>query len=196
MNPNSKPLLTRSPQLYTPNPNPNSNPKSDVFTYTIDWQTYEQVNIKTDSRRHIRRTGEDWHQVEFDPNPDHLSNKPKYNKKGHLVGGIKVNKEHKYPALVAAFQEFDKDGSGTIDAEEVQKVMVSLGRDMTTDEVSKWIEEADANGDGIIDYTEFAEYMMNKDRKYPEIVRAFREFDKVCGRSRVVVSGEGGVKVG
>ena len=56
--------------------------------------------------------------------------------------------------LSIAFKLFDKDNSGTIDADEVSKV---LGKNLAAEE-SIWedvIREIDINGDGKIDFYEF-----------------------------------------
>jgi calmodulin len=50
-----------------------------------------------------------------------------------------------------AFRVFDKDGSGTISAEELRRVLLSLGENLTDAEVEDMIQMADVNGDGSID---------------------------------------------
>ena len=51
----------------------------------------------------------------------------------------------------AAFAVFDKDGSGTISAEELRQVMKSLGEDLTDREIDEMIAEADKDKNGTID---------------------------------------------
>jgi Ca2+-binding EF-hand superfamily protein len=51
----------------------------------------------------------------------------------------------------AAFQVFDRDGSGTISAEELRNVMKSLGEALSDDEIDEMLKEADADGNGTID---------------------------------------------
>jgi len=63
--------------------------------------------------------------------------------------------------LKEAFKVFDKDGNGKISHEELKTVMESLGENLSETEVSNMIQEADLNGDGQIDYSEFIQ-MMNK----------------------------------
>ena len=60
----------------------------------------------------------------------------------------------------AAFQLFDKDGGGSIDASEVANV---LGQNAASDQAvwDEVIREVDTNGDGQIDFEEFVT-MMNK----------------------------------
>lgn len=53
--------------------------------------------------------------------------------------------------LRAAFGVFDKDGSGTIDTEELRHLMKSIGEDLTDEQIEEMIREADKDGDGCID---------------------------------------------
>merc|ERR1712137_518746 len=54
-----------------------------------------------------------------------------------------------------AFAIFDKDGSGTITADELRQVMMNMGEKLSKEEVDDMIREADADGNGEIDYEEF-----------------------------------------
>lgn len=58
-----------------------------------------------------------------------------------------------------AFNVFDKDGSGSISANELRAVMTNLGEKLTDEEVNAMIKEADVDGDGEIDYGEFVKMM-------------------------------------
>ena len=51
-----------------------------------------------------------------------------------------------------AFQYFDKDGSGTITAEELRNCLQSEDQTLTDEEINKLISEVDTNDDGMIDY--------------------------------------------
>ena len=53
--------------------------------------------------------------------------------------------------LRAAFEVFDQDGSGTISADEMRRVMKSIGEDLTDAEIEEMIKEADTDGNGSID---------------------------------------------
>jgi len=61
-----------------------------------------------------------------------------------------------------AFMYFDKDNSGTISAEELKMCLQSEDQTMTDEEVNRLIGEVDQNCDGLIDYKEFLEMMMDR----------------------------------
>ena len=54
---------------------------------------------------------------------------------------------------------FDTDGSGKISSGELKKVMLNLGEQLTDEEIDEMIREADADGDGEVDYDEFVKMM-------------------------------------
>lgn len=59
----------------------------------------------------------------------------------------------------STFQVFDKDGDGKISMAELKTVMANLGENLTNDEIEEMIREADADGDGEVDYEEFVKMM-------------------------------------
>jgi calmodulin len=61
-----------------------------------------------------------------------------------------------------AFNAFDKDNSGMIDAEELGGVLRTLGQDVTDDEVQDMMNLADGDRSGHIDFWEFATLMLHK----------------------------------
>ena len=65
---------------------------------------------------------------------------------------VKTNEEAE---LKAAFNYFDKDGSGKISPGELRLVMKGLGENLTDDAFEMLLEEADTDGDGEINYHEF-----------------------------------------
>lgn len=80
-----------------------------------------------------------------------------------------------------AFDEFDKDGSGTISTKELLQVMRSIGQNPTEDEILELVMESDLNGDGTIDFQEFLTMMKKKSSEADqteELKMAFKMFDK------------------
>ncbi|KAK3936687.1 hypothetical protein QBC46DRAFT_394370 [Diplogelasinospora grovesii] len=76
----------------------------------------------------------------------------------HLMSQ-KVKETDTEQELINAFKVFDQDGSGTISTEELRNVLRSLGENLTDAELDEMIHLADENGDGQIDYQEFAKIM-------------------------------------
>merc|ERR1712070_427528 len=79
-----------------------------------------------------------------------------------------------------AFDLFDTDGSGTIDAKELKVAMRALGFEPKKEEIKKLISDIDKDGSGTIDFNEFLEMMtakMGKKDSKEEILKAFRLFD-------------------
>ena len=64
--------------------------------------------------------------------------------------------------IISAFRVFDKDGNGTLSTKELRHIMTTIGDKLTDEEVDQMIEEADIDGDGVINYEEFVRMMMAK----------------------------------
>ncbi|KAH0764177.1 hypothetical protein KY285_000048 [Solanum tuberosum] len=67
--------------------------------------------------------------------------------------------------LKDAFSVFDVDKNGSISAEELQKVMKSIGEECSLDKCRKMIGGVDCDGDGMIDFEEFKVMMIGKRKK-------------------------------
>lgn len=79
-----------------------------------------------------------------------------------------------------AFDLFDTDGSGSIDAKELKVAMRALGFEPKKEEIRKMIADIDKDGSGNIDFDEFLSMMTLKmgDRdSNAEMEKAFRLFD-------------------
>merc|ERR1711956_73059 len=61
-----------------------------------------------------------------------------------------------------AFDLFDTDGSGTIDAKELKVAMRALGFEPKKEEIKKMIADIDKDGSGTIDFEEFLMMMTAK----------------------------------
>jgi len=83
--------------------------------------------------------------------------------------------------LKEAFNEFDKDGSGSISTAELLHVMRAMGENPTEDDVLNLMMEADLDGSGTIEFPEFLELMKQKycDINVEDDIRdAFNIFDR------------------
>ncbi|ONH96511.1 hypothetical protein PRUPE_7G133900 [Prunus persica] len=80
-----------------------------------------------------------------------------------------------------AFELFDTDGSGTIDAKELNVAMRALGFEMTEEQITQMIADVDKDGSGAIDFDEFVHMMTAKigerDTK-EELMKAFHLIDQ------------------
>lgn len=79
-----------------------------------------------------------------------------------------------------AFDLFDTDGSGTIDAKELKVAMRALGFEPKKEEIRKMIAEIDKDGSGTVNFDEFLDMMtvkMGERDSREEILKAFRLFD-------------------
>ncbi|OIS97830.1 PREDICTED: calcium-dependent protein kinase 26-like [Nicotiana attenuata] len=101
-----------------------------------------------------------------------------------IAAMLHINKAEKEDYLSAAFSYFDKDGSGYITADELQKACEEFGiKDVRLDEI---IQEVDQDNDGRIDYKEFVAMMQKGNanlgnRRLPNNFNiGFRDPTKVC----------------
>ncbi len=62
--------------------------------------------------------------------------------------------------LRKTFRLFDKNGDGQISVQELRESLSSLGEEISEDEAREMIKEADVDGDGYINFEEFARVMV------------------------------------
>ena len=96
--------------------------------------------------------------------------------KGRSAGLTEEQKQE----IREAFDLFDTDGSGTIDAKELKVAMRALGFEPKKEEIKKMIADIDKDGSGTIDFEEFLQMMtakMGERDSREEIMKAFRLFD-------------------
>lgn len=88
--------------------------------------------------------------------------------------------EEQKQEIKEAFDLFDTDGSGSIDAKELKVAMRALGFEPKKEEIRKMIADIDRDGSGTIDFSEFLSMMSAKMAERDpreEIMKAFRLFD-------------------
>ncbi|CAM6053973.1 unnamed protein product [Sphagnum tenellum] len=79
-----------------------------------------------------------------------------------------------------AFDLFDTDGSGSIDAAELKVAMRALGFESKNEDIRKMLEKIDEDKSGVIEFDEFVKMMTDKmgERDSKEkILSAFQLFD-------------------
>ncbi|XP_048585333.1 calmodulin isoform X2 [Nematostella vectensis] len=79
-----------------------------------------------------------------------------------------------------AFKFFDKDGNGHITTRELGAIMRSLGQNPTENELQDMVNEVDYDGNGVVDFHEFVNMMINQNNNtldQNELLEAFRTFD-------------------
>lgn len=52
------------------------------------------------------------------------------------------------------FNEFDTDGSGSVDADELESIIASLEMDISAAQVAVILQEADTDGSGVVEFNE------------------------------------------
>eukprot|EP01051_Picozoa_sp_SAG22_P022959 SAG22_NODE_5718_length_965_cov_1.461894_1_plen_250_part_10 len=66
--------------------------------------------------------------------------------------------------IKALFVELDADGSGELDAEEIEQVLLRMGRPLSTRALAEAMEEMDLDGSGDVDFQEFRAWYIDQKR--------------------------------
>jgi Ca2+-binding EF-hand superfamily protein len=66
-------------------------------------------------------------------------------------------KKYSQDELRAAFRQFDQDGSGYIQANELESIMQKMGRRCNKAEIDAMVKSLDKSGDGQIGFDEFVQ---------------------------------------
>ncbi|XP_030836871.1 caltractin [Strongylocentrotus purpuratus] len=88
--------------------------------------------------------------------------------------------EEQKQEIQEAFDLFDTEGTGTIDAKELKVAMRALGFEPKKEEIKKMIQDIDKEGSGTIDFNDFLQLMtakMSEKDSKEEILKAFKLFD-------------------
>lgn len=86
-------------------------------------------------------------------------------KSGNPTGSKKLRNElseEQKQEIKEAFDLFDSEGVGAIDAKELKVAMRALGFEPKKEEIRKILQELDKNGDGMIKFEEFFDIMTIK----------------------------------
>ena len=88
--------------------------------------------------------------------------RPAARRKQDTKGNKMALTEEQKQEIREAFDLFDTDGSGSIDAKELKVAMRALGFEPKREEIKKLISEVDKDGTGVIDFPEFLDMMTAK----------------------------------
>ena len=93
---------------------------------------------------------------------------------------VPEDKLHQYKE---SFDFFDRDKSGTISPEEIQKLLKNYGYPMAMEEVKKLVNKIDTDGDGELNFEEFVTLLQTQtifvdDDESDPLLEAFKSFDK------------------
>ena len=64
--------------------------------------------------------------------------------------------------VIKAFKFFDKEGNGLININELKNIMLSVGKNISEEELNDMLKEADIVMDGYINYEEFIRSLLIK----------------------------------
>ena len=95
---------------------------------------------------------------EFDQNKD---GKVTFDEFFHVVN-VRMKSPLTEEELTQAFNLFDKDQSGKINASELKKALSEWGEKLTPDQVDEFIEDADTNGDGELNIRELVRLLKSQ----------------------------------
>jgi hypothetical protein len=79
-----------------------------------------------------------------------------------LARGVLLEPPSSEQDLIAAFENFDTDGSGAIDKEELRRGMLAAGVDAQPQSIQALMDDADIDGSGAIDLDEFRTMMSSR----------------------------------
>ena len=88
--------------------------------------------------------------------------------------------EEQKQEIKEAFDLFDTDSTGAIDAKELKVAMRALGFSPKKEDVRKLLSEIDKNGDGVIKFDEFLEIMSQKMAERDPVEEMKKAFQLIC----------------
>jgi centrin-1 len=88
--------------------------------------------------------------------------------------------EEQRQEIKEAFDLFDSEGTGAIDAKELKVAMRALGFEPKKEEVRKILQDIDKSGDGIIKYEDFMDIMTQKMMERDPVEEMKKAFHLIC----------------
>ena len=85
-----------------------------------------------------------------------MASHAKQQRVAHAAPLVEQLSEEQLAEFREAFDLFDKDNDGVISADELKHVMIFLGQHPSDDDVQGMVAEVDLDGDGQINFTDFA----------------------------------------
>ncbi|KYR00721.1 alpha actinin [Tieghemostelium lacteum] len=76
----------------------------------------------------------------------------------------------------ACYQHFDKDNDNTLNRLELSSCLKSLGEDLTDDQFNKVLAQIDHDGNGLISFEEFVEYMVSSRKNSDSAAATLQNF--------------------
>nr|CDS25422.1 centrin 2 [Hymenolepis microstoma] len=73
--------------------------------------------------------------------------------------GTKMQDKDAREEVIKAFKLFDDDETGAISLKNLKRVAKELGENITDEELQEMIDEADKDGDGVVNEAEFLRIM-------------------------------------
>jgi hypothetical protein len=85
---------------------------------------------------------------------------------------IEAYKNKRDTEVAEAFRQFDEDGSGAIDKDELQQLSKQLGHPLSEEELATALDDLDLNKDGVIDFDEFCRWYFTGMKPYNDSTRS------------------------
>ena len=145
MNPNQN-VINQTPSITNKNPKKSTNNTNDENKKKI-----RKISPSKDDNNLILNRAEEEKEKNNKIDSRNFADKEK--------GNDEINDEVK--ELIECFETFDEDKDGFIPADELKHAMMNMGDRLTKEEADEMIREAKPNEKGLINYREFAKFILS-----------------------------------